>query len=218
MFDSHQVEREQMVARQIVSRGVRDPRVLDAMLRVPRHEFLDPALVDLAYTDQAIGIDCLQTISQPYIVAFMTAALELAGNERVLEIGTGSGYQAAILAELAAEVYTIERHASLAQQAAERFARLGYTGIQTRVGDGRYGWPDAAPFDRIVLTAAADEVPPALWEQLASTGFILAPIGSNNAQQLLKLRHVNGQLVCERLLLCRFVPLLAGVPANTREP
>jgi protein-L-isoaspartate(D-aspartate) O-methyltransferase len=202
--------RREMVEYQLRQRGVRDKRVLDAMSRVPREAFVPAALADEAYRDGALPIDCEQTISQPIIVALMTEALQLSGHERVLEIGTGSGYQAAILAELAAEVYSIERHAELGRQAAERLQALGYRNVYLKVGDGTLGWPEAAPFDRIILTAATTECPPALWEQLAEGGVLVGPFGSPAEQTLYETHKIGGKAQSRILTGCRFVPLVAG--------
>ncbi len=201
-----------MVAKQLAARGISDPRVLEAMRRVPREAFVPRASQHLAYTDSALPIACGQTISQPYIVALMTQALELQGNERVLEIGTGCGYQTALLAELAGEVYTIERHGDLSQQAADRLKSLGYAEIQFRVGDGTRGWPEEAPFDRIIITAAGRTFPPALWQQLGESGVAVAPIGGDEYQRLVAIRKERGEPVESYLCGCRFVPLIPDKP------
>lgn len=201
--------RRAMVAQQLRPRGIRDERVLEALARVPRERFLPADLAPEAYDDCALPIDCEQTISQPVIVALMTEALELTGDERVLEIGTGSGYQAAILAELAAEVYSVERHALLSDQAAERLRTLGYRNLHLRVGDGSRGWPQAAPFDRVLIAAAATEVPPAVWDQLAEGGLLVAPLGPASDQVLYQTRKVAGQPQTKVLTGCRFVPLVS---------
>ncbi len=202
-------DRDAMVARQLAARGITDPRVLAAMRRVPRERFVPDASRHLAYADSALPIDCGQTISQPYIVALMTQALELSGDERVLEVGTGCGYQTALLAELAADVYTIERHADLSRAARRRLESLGYRGIHYRVGDGTEGWPEEAPFDRIIVTAAAENLPPALWEQLEEGGIVVAPLGGQWSQRLVVLRKIRGEPIEEFLCACRFVPLVA---------
>jgi protein-L-isoaspartate(D-aspartate) O-methyltransferase len=198
--------RERMVRQQIEARGVRDPRVLEAMRKVPRHLFVPPAVRSFAYADTPLPIGHGQTISQPYIVAFMSEALELKGGERVLEIGTGSGYQAAVLAELAREVYSIEIVAPLAGEAEKRLKELGYTNIQVRVGDGYRGWPDAAPFDAIMVTAAPDHVPPTLVNQLAEGGRLVLPVGSF-FQELVRIRRTKQGSKQESLLPVRFVPM-----------
>lgn len=200
-----------MVAQQLSRRGIRDQRVLGAMGRVPREVFVADGLADEAYADSALPIDCEQTISQPVIVAMMTEALQLSGGERVLEIGTGSGYQAAILAELAAAVYSVERHAELSRQASERLRRLGYRNVLLKTGDGALGWPEEAPFDRIIITAAAEECPSALWQQLAEGGVLVGPFGPPSEQALYEMHKIGGQPQSKVLTGCRFVPLLEGV-------
>jgi protein-L-isoaspartate(D-aspartate) O-methyltransferase len=197
-----------MVEQQLRARGIRDARVLSAMLTVPRHRFVPPELVAQAYSDQPLSIGERQTISQPFMVAAMSEALELAGCERVLEIGTGSGYQTAVLSLLAREVFSIEAHASLAAAARERVGLLGYHNIEIRVGDGTLGWPEHAPFDAILVTAAAPLIPPPLVEQLAEAGRLLLPAGSAETQQLLRVRRDKGTISNERLFHCRFVPLI----------
>jgi len=166
-----------MVARQLAAREISDPRVLDAMRRVPRHRFVAPEQASEAYADYPLSIGHGQTISQPYIVAYMTEALKVEPSHRVLEIGTGSGYQAAILGELAREVYTIEIIPALAARARTVLEELGYRNIHVRAGNGYLGWPEAAPFDRVIVTAAPDEVPPALVAQLAAGGLMAIPVG-----------------------------------------
>ena len=204
-------QRARMVAGQLRGREVRDERVLAAMSKVPREAFLPAELAAEAYADAALPIDCSQTISQPVIVAMMTAALQLRGRERVLEIGTGSGYQAAILAELAGEVFSVERHAELSRQAAVALGKLGYQNVHLRVGDGNLGWPEMAPFDRIIVTAAAETCPPAPWQQLAEGGVLVGPFGPPQAQTLYEVHKVGGQPQSRVLTGCRFVPLLPGV-------
>ena len=203
-------QRAAMVERQLQARGIRDERVLDAMRRVPREAFVPADVRHEAYLDCALPIDCGQTISQPVIVALMTEALQLAGDETVLEIGAGSGYQTAILAELAAAVYSIERHPQLAAQAAACLHARGYKNVFIRAGDGSLGWPEKAPFDRILVTAAARECPPALWEQLAEGGVLLGPFGPASEQSLVAMKKVAGQPQASVLTGCRFVPLVAG--------
>ena len=199
--------REQMVRDQIGARGVRDARVLAAMRKVPRHLFVAADMQADAYLDQPLPIGHGQTISQPYIVAFMSEALELKPQDRVLEIGTGSGYQAAILAELAREVYSIEIVEPLGKEAAERLKSLGYERVKLRVGDGYRGWPEAAPFDAIIVTAAPDHVPPALVAQLRESGRLVLPVG-RFAQDLLRVRRTAKGVVQENLLPVRFVPMV----------
>ena len=208
--------RASMIQHQIAARGVRDQAVLKAMGRVPREAFVPPEMAHEAYLDCALPIDCGQTISQPIIVAMMTDALQLTGQEKVLEIGTGCGYQAAILAELAVAVYTIERHADLARQAELRLHELGYENVFVRTGDGTLGWPEEAPFDRIIVTAGAEECPPALWEQLREGGVLVGPFGPAVDQALYAMHKVGGKPKSRVLTGCRFVPLIGG-PAATSD-
>ena len=200
-------ERERMVVGQIEARGVRDPAVLAALRRVPRHGFVPEDVRPRAYQDRALPIGHGQTISQPFIVASMTEQLQLSRRARVLEVGTGSGYQAAVLAEIAAEVYTIEIVAPLAERATETLASLGYGRVHVRSGDGYRGWPEAAPFDAIVVTAAPDHVPQALVEQLAPGGRLVIPVGGRGAQDLrLLVREAEG--IREEILYgVLFVPM-----------
>jgi protein-L-isoaspartate(D-aspartate) O-methyltransferase len=197
--------RARMVSEQLEVRGIVDPRVLEAMGRVPRERFMPGQLADVAYTDRAWPIGHDQTISQPYVVAFMCDALELKPGDRVLEIGTGSGYHAAVLAELAAEVYSIEIVAPLGEAAAAVLDELG-TGVQVRIGDGYVGWPEAAPFDAILLTAAPPRVPQPLLDQLAPGGRLVAPVGSTEQELVRVVREAEG-FSEERLLAVRFVPM-----------
>ena len=201
--------RARMVETQIVARGVRDPRVLAAMRKVPRHLFVAPAERARAYEDQPVPIGDNQTISQPYIVALMTELLELPPRSRVLEIGTGSGYQSAVLGELASEVYSIEILPELARSAGEKLRELGYANVVVREGDGYHGWTEHAPFDAIVLTAAPEQMPLTLVEQLALGGRLVGPIGGQlEGQELVRLRkREDGQLETERLISVRFVPM-----------
>ena len=196
-----------MVAEQIRKRGIRSARVLAAMERVPRHLFVPPELATRAYNDEPLLIGEGQTISQPYMVAAMTAALELDGSERVLEVGAGSGYQAAILAELAREVITVEARAPLAQAARERLAALGYKNARVEIGDGTLGWPAAAPFNAILVAAAAPQIPQPLSEQLAEGGRMVIPVGRIDRQMLLRIRKSAGRVSEENLFPCQFVPL-----------
>jgi protein-L-isoaspartate(D-aspartate) O-methyltransferase len=192
-------------------RGISDQAVLRALDEVPREQFVEHGFYDLAYADQALPISCGQTISQPYVVAYMTEQLGLQPGHRVLEIGTGSGYQAAILSRLAREVVSIERYRTLAETARARLAALGYGNVEIIAGDGFAGAPDHAPFDRIIVTAAAEEVPPALIEQLAVGGVLLMPLGPNDGPQyLVKLTKSETGVERESLLAVRFVPLLPG--------
>jgi protein-L-isoaspartate(D-aspartate) O-methyltransferase len=201
-------ERENMVRHQIAARGIHDQRVLDAMRSVPRHLFVPAHFRGSSYRDSPLGIGQGQTISQPYIVAYMTEALKLRGDERVLEIGTGSGYQAAILSLLAAEVVTVERFPSLAQEAADSLARLGYGNVRVEVGDGSLGWPEAAPYDAIVVTAASPEVPQPLLDQLAEGGCLVVPVGPRWTQHLVRVWRVGGHFRTETLIGVAFVPLI----------
>lgn len=208
--EGFEVQRDRMVRRQLEARGIRDPAVLDAMRRVPREQFVPDSAVADAYHDTALPIDCQQTISQPYIVGLMSAAAELSGSERVLEIGTGCGYQTAVLAELAAEVISIERHPQLAEQSRERLQKLGYTQVEIIDGDGTLGWPERAPYDRIVVTAAAPRVPQPLWDQLAEGGILVIPAGGSKSQDLMAVKKHEGQQVITNLSGCRFVKLIGA--------
>ena len=196
--------------RQLRSRGVRDPRVLAAMARVDRRQFVPPPERKHAVADAALPIGCAQTISQPFMVGAMTQELALAGPERVLEIGTGSGYQTAILAGLAAEVYTVERHATLSLRARGVLDGLGLTNVRFLVGDGTLGWPEAAPFDRILVTAAAPAVPPPLFGQLAGGGLMVIPVGDEAGQELHVICKVDGRPVVRTMIPCRFVKLIGA--------
>jgi len=200
-------ERRKMVETQIEARGLRDAGVLEAMRKVPRRLFVSEGLRGAAYADEPLPIGDGQTISQPYIVAYMTEALGLRGGERVLEIGTGSGYQTAVLAEIAGRVFTVELIESLSVKARRVLGSLGYGNISFRVGDGSEGWPEEAPFEAILVTAAAAVVPPALERQLGPAGTMVAPVGTD-CQELLRFRRRNGVLERERLLSVRFVPLV----------
>ncbi len=202
--------RHRMVDRQIEARGVRDPRVLAAMRTVPRERFVPPELVGFAFDDGPLPIGMGQTISQPYIVALMSAALELRGDETVLEIGTGSGYAAAILGQLARRVLTIERHETLATAAREKLRELGYENIEVHYGDGTLGWPEQAPFDGIVVAAAAPVVPDALRAQLAPGGYLVIPVGTSHGVQdlLCETRTDDDRFRCHSLGAVRFVPLV----------
>ncbi len=201
---------EWMVRTQLEARGIVDPRVLDAFRSVDRAEFVPVSLAESAYDDRPLGIGEGQTISQPYMVAVMTQSLALTGRERVLEIGTGSGYQTAILAHLAAKVYTIEYYRPLIERAAATLGAIGYTNIRYLIGDGRRGWPEAAPFDRLLCAAAAEDVPQAWLGQLADPGVVLLPVGGPEGQRLVRLEKRGGQMVRSEFCPCRFVPLLGG--------
>lgn len=199
--------RERMVREQIEARGIHDPRLLEALRKIPRHLFVPPQVASSAYDDSPLPIGHGQTISQPYVVAFMSEALELKPQDKALEIGTGSGYQAAVLALLAREVYSIEIIEPLAREASERLVRLGYKNV--RVGDGYLGWPEAAPFDAIVVTAVADHVPPALVEQLRPGGRLVLPLGGGWEQSLVRLRRTPKGVAQETILpSVLFVPLV----------
>ena len=202
--------RLRMVDLQLRARGIGDERVLDAMSRVPRHEFTASRYRDQAYEDYPLPIGEGQTISQPYIVALMLEALALAPADRVLEIGTGSGYVTALLAELAAQVVSVERCTALADDAGNLLTHLGCSNVKVIVGDGSQGFPASAPYDAIIVSAAAPEVPPALLAQLAEGGRMIIPIGSFDTQQLQLIHIRNGQPQTELRELCRFVPLVTG--------
>ena len=205
-------ERARMVDEQLAARGIADARVLAAMRKVPRHLFVDEALRERAYGDHALPIGEEQTISQPYIVAMMTEALRLRPDDRVLEIGTGSGYAAAVLAEIAAEVYSIERLEGLAKSARKRLAELGYANVSVRHGDGSLGWPEHAPYDAIVVTAGGPDVPTALLEQLAIGGRLVMPVGTDlDGQRLVRIERTSADRY-ERDVLeaVVFVPLIGA--------
>ncbi len=196
-----------MVEQQLIARGVTDPRVLDVMSRIPRHEFVDPGMAAQAYEDRPLNIGMKQTISQPFIVGLMTQSLELKGTEKVLEIGTGSGYQTAILAELCRHVYSIERVSTLSNRARRTLYRLAYVNVTLRIGDGTLGWPEEAPFDAIIVTAGSPGLPQVYVDQLAEGGRLVIPRGSEEAQDLVRVRKKDGQISEEVLTACRFVKL-----------
>lgn len=198
-----------MVRRQIAARGLRDPDVLEAMRSVPRHEFVLPEHLDVAYADRPLPIGHGQTISQPYIVAYMTDALGLSPEDRVLEVGTGCGYQTAVLAEMAREVYSVEIVPSLARRAARTLRRLGYGNARVVAADGRRGLPGGAPYDAILLTAAPTRVPGELFDQLADGGRLVGPVGKGFSQTIRRWRRRGGELESEDLIGVRFVPLTA---------
>lgn len=205
------VARVRMVREQIAARGITDARVLSAMTRVPRHEFVPPGLRAQAYGDGPLPIGHGQTISQPYIVAFMTAALDPRPGDRVLEIGTGSGYQAAVLAGLVAEIFSMEIVAPLAQRAEADLQRLGYGNVKVRAGDGYLGWPEAAPFDAIIVTCAPEQVPRPLVDQLKLGGRMIIPVGrSSDVQELYLLRKRPTGLETQAVMAVRFVPMVEG--------
>jgi len=197
-----------MVKNQIEARGVRDSRVLEAMKTVPRHEFVNESLIDQAYSDHPLPIGDQQTISQPYIVALMTEALQVDKDDRVLEIGTGSGYQAAILAQLAYRVYTIERNRNLYEMGRRILEKLGYYNVVCRYGDGTLGWKEESPFDAILVTAGAPDIPKPLVDQLGMGGRMVIPVGSSSSQQLVKLYRDEKGLHQTELGGCRFVKLI----------
>lgn len=204
--------RAAMVENQLRARGIRDERVLEVMFRVPRHLFVPAAVRAAAYDDGALPIGHDQTISQPYIVAVMTEQLRLTGRERVLEIGTGSGYQAAVLARLAREVYTIEIVPELADRAQATLSSLDFSNVRVKTGDGWKGWPEKAPFDAIMVTAAPEDVPPALLEQLKMGGRLVIPLGPATDQRLVVLQKTNSGLKEESLFPVRFVPFTREKP------
>ena len=192
--------------------GISDTRVLSALERVPRELFVPPSFAERAYDNTVLPISHGQTVSQPFVVAFMSEALRVGERARVLEVGTGSGYQAAVLARLCRRLYTIERYRSLLKDAEGRFAELGISNITTRHGDGAKGWPEQAPFDRIIATAAAAEIPPALVDQLTPDGIMVLPVGESGwSQQLVRVTRRDDGYECEELLPVRFVPLVEGV-------
>ena len=201
-------QRRKMIEEQLLGRGIKDLLVMEAMSRVPRHLFVNSSLRHRAYGDCPLPIGENQTISQPYIVALMTQALQLKGEERVLEIGTGSGYQTAILAQLASQVFTIERIKSLAKNTKLLLERLGYKNITFKAFDGTYGWRDQSPFDVILISASTPRVPEALIEQLADKGRLIAPVGKRESQDLLVLTKNGSRVVRREIGGCKFVPLI----------
>ena len=202
------VLRKRMVEEQLIPRGIKNQRLLDAFYKVERHKFVPEDLRGSAYADFPVPIGEGQTISQPYIVALMTQCLDLTGEEKVLEIGTGSGYQSAILAELAKEVYTIERYANLAKSAETVLKESGYKNITIKVGDGTLGWKDIAPFDRIIITAASPRIPLPLTEQINESGKMVLPLGEPLSQVLTLLEKKKGKLESVQVCGCVFVPLI----------
>jgi protein-L-isoaspartate(D-aspartate) O-methyltransferase len=203
-------ERIRMVEEQIIGRGVKDERVLAAMRKVPRHEFLPEAIRGMAYQDSALPLGEGQTMSQPYMVAVMSELLGLSGTERVLEIGTGSGYQAAVLAELCEKVYTVERIKNLADRARAILDRLGYRSVAIKVYDGTYGWKDMAPFDAIIVTAGSPDIPSPLVDQLKEGGRMVIPVGERYGQTLVKVVKTPEGPVTDRSIPCVFVPLIGN--------
>jgi len=210
--DVYERQRRQMVAQQLAARDISDRRVLEVMGRVPRHLFVPPSYRNQAYADHPLPIDEGQTISQPYIVALMTQCLGLKGGEKVLEIGTGSGYQAAVLAELGVRVFSIDINPRLTEQAAQTLRRLGYEDIHIKSGDGFFGWPEEAPFDGIIVTCAAPRLPPLLVEQLKDGGCLIIPLGDPGGFQVLTLAaKTGGKLKTREISGVRFVPMTGEV-------
>jgi protein-L-isoaspartate(D-aspartate) O-methyltransferase len=206
----YEKERNRMVDEQIVYRGVKDERVLAAMRKVPRHEFLPEVIRGMAYNDNALPLGEGQTLSQPYMVALMTELLGLKGPERVLEVGTGSGYQAAVLAELCEKVYTVERIKKLADKARATLDRLRYSSVAIKVYDGTYGWNEMAPFDAIMVTAGSPDIPAPLVEQLKEGGRLVIPVGERYGQELVRVTKTAQGVVTERNIPCVFVPLIGN--------
>jgi len=209
-IDDYIEKRQSMVLNQLRSRDIVDSEVLQAMLTVPRHQFVDPRIRESAYNDCPLAIGEGQTISQPYIVALMTQLLELKGNEKVLEIGTGSGYQAAVLAEIVKEVYTVEIYESLSKESEKLLKDLGYQNIKFKVGDGYYGWEEYAPYDAIIVTCAPDHVPPSLLQQIREDGGrIVIPVGGIwMVQTLMKIEKIEGKIKSKGIIGVRFVPMI----------
>ncbi len=210
--DAYAEPRKQMVERDLRGRGIKDPRVLAAMSLVPRHLFVPRRHRSQAYQDRPVPIGKGQTVSQPYVVALMTELLKLKGNERVLEVGTGSGYQAAVLSQLAREVYTIEIIPSLAEGAKERLERLGYSNVQVKIGDGFFGWEEKGPYDGIVVTASAKKIPDPLWNQLQEGGHLIMPLGATHkTQRLVRATKIKGKRHVETITGVIFVPMTGEV-------
>lgn len=206
--DDYKRKRQAMVNRQIKARGVKDPKVIEAMLKVERHRFVPETDRRRAYNDHPLPIGAGQTISQPYIVALMTEQLKLDGSEKVLEIGTGSGYQAAVLAEICKHVYTIEIVESLGKQARSVLSELGYDNVTVKIGDGYKGWKEYSPFDAIIVTCAPTKIPEPLKEQLAEGGRMIIPVGESYAQELALLTKINGEIKKKSVIPVRFVPMV----------
>lgn len=208
IFGKYNRLKKNMIEKQLVARGIKDDRVLAAFNETERHNFVDNGFEQKAYDDSALPISSGQTISQPFMVAYMTEKLQLNGSEKILEIGTGSGFQAAILEHIGCQVFTIERHQTLFLSSKTRFEHLGLN-IEQRLGDGTLGWADKSPFDRIVLTAGAPNIPMKLCDQLSENGFMLIPIGEGKDKQILtKITKQNNQFIKEELVECAFVPLI----------
>jgi len=209
--------RQRMVERDLRGRGIENPRVLEALGSIPRHEFVPKEIRSAAYEDRPLPIGRGQTISQPYVVALMTELLELRGNEKVLEIGTGSGYQAAVLAKMAEKVYSIEIIPSLSERAGEILTHLGFANVELKVGDGFYGWAEKGPFDAILLTAAAPRIPERLWHQLREGGRLVMPLGEEGkTQRLIRARKVKGKEIIEDFSAVLFVPLTGAIESEAR--
>jgi protein-L-isoaspartate(D-aspartate) O-methyltransferase len=209
---SFTLKRQEMVEFQLRARDITDRKLLTVMGEVPRHLFVDSRFLGEAYSDYPLPIEEGQTISQPYIVALMTQCLELKGGEKVLEVGTGSGYQAAVLDRMGARVYSIEIHDALAKKAAAILKKLGYTRVEVRSGDGYFGWPEAAPFDAIIVTCAPDRIPDPLFKQLKEGGRLIIPVGEAGGTQTLTLvRKIQGKPKSEQISLVRFVPMTGAV-------
>lgn len=209
-----EVARRRMVEEQVERRGIRDPRVIAALREAPRHVFVDEALRDKAYGDHPLPLPGGQTISQPYMVAFMSEALRIEPEHNVLEVGTGSGYQTWVLAALARRVFTVERVPELARRARALLDLLGVVNVASRVSDGSWGWSEYAPYDRILVTAAASALPRPLTDQLADGGLLVAPIGPEGRQILCRYTRRGTRLEMEKLCTCSFVPLIGGAPSN----
>ena len=215
--DHFTLARQQMVERQLRARGIRDERLLSAMAQVPRHDFVEPRYREQAYEDHPLPIGAGQTVSQPYIVALMLELLQLEPSSKVLEIGTGSGYQTALLAKLASHVYSVERHPELAREAQGTLSRLGLGNVTLAVGDGSQGLPEHAPFDAIIVSAAAAQIPPPLFEQLREGGRMIIPVGPSDVQELQLVRKREGKPLITVLEGCRFVPLISGAKDSNVE-
>lgn len=201
-------QRQAMVEHQLKRRGIHDPRTLEAMAAIPRHRFVSSHVRRAAYADSALPIGQGQTISQPYVVALMTEAAQIEPKDKVLEVGTGSGYGAAVASRIAGEVYTIERHSELAQQARQRFEELGYANIHVIEADGSEGWPEEAPYDAIIVTAAAPDLPDPMLDQLADGGRLIVPVGTRHSQRLVRAVRRGDEIRHELLTEVRFVPLV----------
>ncbi|MCP4724225.1 MAG: protein-L-isoaspartate(D-aspartate) O-methyltransferase [bacterium] len=213
---SYKLQRENMVDRQLISRGITDEKVLESFSTIERHRFVEESLWDRAYNDSPLPIGKNQTISQPYIVALMTQALELTGEEKILEVGTGSGYQAAILSKLASQVFTIERHADLAKTARSVFESLGIHNIALRIGDGTIGWKEFSPYDGILVTAASPETPKSLLNQLCEGGKLVIPVGGESMQKLYIYTRKGDDFDRKTLCNCSFVPLIGSEGWNDK--